>query len=111
MGMKSENILPFNWRTEIKNFERYTIDDDIILIDKPIITSTFQYPFRMDVAACFICIRGTSEGFINLKPYTANSPCLVTILPGHITEYKSISEYFVQTFVESHQENQRQTCQ
>jgi len=111
MGMKSENILPFNWRTEIKNFERYTIDDDIILIDKPIITSTFQYPYRMDVAACFICIRGTSEGSINLKTYTAKSPCLVTFLPGHIAEYKSISEYFVQTFIESHQENQRQTCQ
>ena len=97
--MKAESILPFNWRTELDNFERYTIDDDVILVDKPIITSTFQYPFRMDVTACFVCIRGISEGFINLKPYTANSPCLVTILPGHITEYKSISENFTGLFL------------
>jgi len=92
--MKVENILPFNWHTEMENFERYSIDDDIYLFDKPVITSTFQYPFRMDVTVGIICIKGTSECSINLKPYTVNGPCLITILPGQIVEYKSISDDF-----------------
>jgi len=48
----------------------------------------------MDVTACFICIKGTTECSINLKPYIAKAPCLITILPGHIVEYKSISDDF-----------------
>jgi AraC-like DNA-binding protein len=97
--MKAESILPFNWRTELENFECYTIDDDFILVDKPVIASTFQYPFRMDVTACFFCISGISEGSINLKPYTANSPCMTTFLPGHIVEIKSISDNFSGLFI------------
>ena len=97
--MKNKNILPINWQTELENHERYTIDDDVILVDKTIVTSVNQYPFRMDVTACFICIRGTSEGSINLKPYIAKSPCLATFLPGHIVEYKSVSDDFTGLFI------------
>jgi AraC-like DNA-binding protein len=97
--MKTENILPINWHTELENHRRYTIDDDVILVDKTIVFSAKQYPFRMDVTACFICIQGTSEGSINLKPYTAKSPCLVTFLPSHIVEYKSISNDFTGLFI------------
>ena len=99
MSIKSENILPFNWRTELENIESYTIDDDIILVDNPVITSTFNFPFRMDVSAGFVCIRGTSEYSVNLKPYTATAPCLITILPGQILEYKYISDDFTGLFV------------
>ena len=97
--METKNILPFNWRTELENIECYSIDDDFILIDKPIITSASQYPFRMDVTAVFVCIEGTSEGYIDLKPYTAKCPCLITFLPGHIVEYKSISDDFSGLFI------------
>ena len=92
--MKVENILPFNWRAELENYERYSIDDEIFLVDNPAITSAYQYPFRMDVTVGFICTKGTSECSINLKPYTANAPCLITIMPGQIVEYKSISDDF-----------------
>ena len=97
--MNDKNILPINWRTELENFECYIISDDIILVDKPIIASTFQYPFRMDVTACFVCTKGTSEGSIDLKSYTAKSPCLVTFSPSQIVEYKSISDDFTGLFI------------
>jgi len=97
--MKNKDILPINWHTELENHERYTIDDDVILVDKTIVTSAKQYPSRMDVTACFICISGTSEGYINLKPYTTKAPCLVTFLPEHIVEYKSISDDFTGLFI------------
>ena len=94
--MKVENILPINWHTELENHECFMIDDDVILVDKTIVTSANQYPypFRMDITACFICTGGTSEGSINLKPYTAKASCLFTFVPGSIVEYKSTSDDF-----------------
>jgi len=94
--MKNNDILPINLNAELENveFDIDSIDDGIFLLDKPIITSTFKYPFRMDVTVGIICINGTTECSINLKPYTVNGPCLITILPGQIVEYKSISDDF-----------------
>ena len=92
--MKNRHILPFNWRPEIENMEVYSIDNDLILLEKPMITSIFQYPFKLDVTAIIICIKGTTEGSINLKPYVTNGSCFITILPGQIMEYKSISDDF-----------------
>ena len=97
--MKTKNILPINWHTEFENIEVDSIDDGIFLFDKPKIISTFQYPFRMDVTVGIICIKGTTECSINLKPYTVSGPCLITILPGQIIEYKSISDDFTGSIV------------
>ena len=97
--MKNKKILPFNWRSELENIDAYSIDDDVILLDKPVITSTFQYPFKIDVNTTIICIKGTTEGKINLKPYVTSGACFITILPGHILEYKSISEDFEGLFI------------
>ena len=97
--MKPKTILPFSWRTELENMEVDSIDNDIILLDKPLITSAFQYPFKVDITAAIICIKGRTEGSINLKPYITNGPCFITILSGQIMEYKSISEDFSGLFI------------
>jgi len=97
--MKPKSILPFNWRIELENMEVNSIGDDIILLDKPVIFSIFQYPFKTDVTAAIICIKGTTTGSINLKPYTTNGPCLITIFPEQILEYESISDDFSGLFI------------
>ena len=97
--MPPPHILPVNWHTELENFERYAIGNDFILVDSPTVTSTFQYPFRMDVTACYICTKGTSEGYIDLKPYTAKGACLIMFSPGQVVEYKSISDDFTGLFI------------
>ena len=97
--MKPKSILPFNWRTELENIEVDTLDNDFILLDKPVITSTFHYPFKVDVTAVIICIKGTTEGSINLKPYTTSGSCFITIMHDQIIEYKSISEDFSGLFI------------
>ena len=99
MKTPNKTILPFNWRTELENMDVNSIGDDIILLDKPVIFSIFQYPFKMDVTAAIVCIKGTMTGSINLKPYTTTGACLVTVLPGQILEYKSISEDFTGLFI------------
>jgi AraC-like DNA-binding protein len=75
------------------------IDNDVIILEKPLITSTFQYPFKLDVTAIIICIKGTTEGSINLKPHATDGACFITVLPGQIMEYKSISEDFEGLFI------------
>ena len=97
--MKTKNILPFNWRREIENVEVHTINNDVVLLDRPVITSIFKYPFRVDVTTNIICTRGTTEGIINLKPYKIEGACLITILAGQIMEYKSISDDFSGLFI------------
>jgi AraC-like DNA-binding protein len=97
--IKNKTILPFNWRNELELEVAYSIDQDVILLDKPIITTTLEYPFKVDVTAAIICIKGKTEGVINLKPYTTDGACLITILPGQIMQYKSISEDFEGLFL------------
>ena len=97
--MKKKNILPFNWRRELENIDTFSIDDDVVLLDKPVITTTFQYPFKIDVTTIIISIKGTTEGNINLKPYVTSGTCFIVILPGDILEYKSISEDFEGLFI------------
>ena len=92
--MKTKSILPFNWRSELEDVDTVAIGNDLILLDKPVIKSAFTYPFRVDVTAAIICIKGTTEGSINMKRYITDGPSLVIILPGDIMEYKSISEDF-----------------
>jgi len=99
MRTKSKSILPFNWRTELELKEVNSIDEEVLLLDKPVITSTFQYPFKVDVTVAIISIKGTMEGNINLKPYTTNGAYLITILPGQIMQYKSISPDFEGLFL------------
>ena len=99
MKPKIKSVLPFNWRSELDINEVYSIDNDVILLDKPIITSTLEYPFKVDVTAAIICIKGKTEGVINLEPYTTDGTCLITILPGHIMQYKSISDDFEGLFL------------
>jgi len=97
--MKNRNILPFNWRQDVESLVDNSIDNDIILLDKPFIGSAFQYPFKVDVSAIIICIKGTAEGTINLKPYKTNEACLIMVLPGQIMEHKFISDDFSGLFL------------
>jgi len=99
MKTKTKAVLPFNWRTELENLELNSIDDDIILLDKPVISSAFQYPFKVDVTAAIITIKGTAEACVNLKPYTVSGANMFVILSGSIIEYKSISEDFTGLFI------------
>ena len=61
--LKTKNILPFNWRTELGFVEVDSIDNDLILLDKPIIKSIFQYPFRIDVTAVINMYQGNDGRF------------------------------------------------
>jgi AraC family transcriptional regulator, transcriptional activator of pobA len=93
-------IMPFNWRAELNDLANAdSIDNDLILLENPIIKSSFNFPFKVDVTTAIICIKGTTRGKINLKPYTTTSPCLVTILPDQFLQYEYISEDFSGLFM------------
>jgi AraC-like DNA-binding protein len=78
---------------------RDSIGNDLILLDKPVIASAFDYPFKTDVVTAIISVSGTTRGNINLRPYATQSPCLIILLPDQILEYEYISEDFSGLFV------------
>jgi AraC-like DNA-binding protein len=93
-------IASFNWLLELeKAAEVDSIDNDFILLGKPIISSAFDYPFKLDVTIGIICIEGTMKGKINLKFHTSTSPCIAIILPDQILEYEYMSKDFSGLFI------------
>lgn len=94
-----KHVLPFKWREELVNLDVNSIGSDIVLIDKPVVTAAFDYPFKIDVTTAVICLKGRTRGRINLKPYETTAPCLIVILPDQILEYEHISDDFEALFI------------
>jgi AraC-like DNA-binding protein len=94
-----KNIPSLNWRIILDDNKIDMIDNEIILFEKPVITATFQYPFKVDVTTAIICLKGTTEGAINLRPFKTTAPCLILVLPGQILEHKYLSEDFSGLFI------------
>lgn len=93
-----DNVHLLNWQVEIEDEEVFSIDNDLILLEKPIIKSTFSYPFKVDFATTFICLSGRMEGYINLKPIISSALSMTVILPGQILQYKYMSDDFTGLF-------------
>jgi AraC-like DNA-binding protein len=94
-----KKILPFNWQDEIENAKVCSIGNDFILLDKPVIKSIFQYPFKVDAVTAIICLQGTMKGITDMRAYTSHAPCLFIILPEQILQYESLSEDFSGLFI------------
>jgi len=89
----------YNWRSEFKNTNGDAIGDDFIMFENPIISSAFDYPFKVDVITGIICTKGTMKGAVNLKRYTTTAPCFYIVLPDQILEFEEFSEDFEGLFV------------
>jgi len=88
-------MAPYNWRAELENIAEYdSIDDDFVLLDSIVNSRAFDYPFKLDVTVAMICVKGTTRGKINLKPFTSASPGLTVILPDQILEHGYVSDDF-----------------
>ncbi|MDR1895557.1 MAG: helix-turn-helix domain-containing protein [Prevotellaceae bacterium] len=101
MKKEKNTILPFNWQAEINVSEMCSIGNDFILVDTPFRLSAFDYPFKLDSNCMMISTRGSAKGTVNLKPYTAEAPCVVTLLAEQILEYQtfSVSDDFAGFFI------------
>jgi AraC-like DNA-binding protein len=93
-------IISFNWRAELENMADVdAIGNDFILLDNPVVTPAFNYPFKVDVTIAIICTKGTMKGSFKLKPYTSQAPCLIVVLADQILQHEYISEDFEGFFV------------
>jgi AraC-like DNA-binding protein len=88
----------FNWQVNIDGADITSIGNDLILLEKPIIKSIFDYPFKVDVTTAIICLSGSMKGFVNLKPVVSSTSTLTTILPGQILQYEDITDDFTGFF-------------
>jgi len=94
-----KNIQFFDWQEDIEKEKITSIDNDFILLEKPIIKSMFQYPFKADMVTALICLSGKTEGYINLKPYATTASSLTIIMSDQILQHKSMSEDFTGLFI------------
>ena len=68
------------------------IGDDFIMVDDISEVPLFEYPAKIDLAIMCICLKGSIEGSINLKPYSFSKNSLFITLPGQIVQYSYKSE-------------------
>lgn len=95
-----KSIQFLDWQQiEVGKEEIASIGNDIILLEKPIIKSFFDYPFKVDMTVGLICLSGKADGYINLKPYSGIAPSMTIILPDQILQHKYISEDFAGLFI------------
>ncbi|MFT4154005.1 helix-turn-helix domain-containing protein [Parafilimonas sp.] len=94
-----KSILPFNWQEQLSGLEADSIGNDFILIDKPLILPTFNYPFKVDVTTGIICLKGTTSGRINMERIETKSPGFIIIMPDQILQYEYVSEDFSALFI------------
>lgn len=94
--MKRNKVNIFNWQSILENSTEniYTIGNDFILLENPIIPASFDHPFKTDVTAVLILTGGVTKGKINLVSYTTIAPCMVIMPSNQIMEYEYISEDF-----------------
>jgi len=82
-----------NW-SEFENKHVDAIGKDFILPEENLLQFNHNYPFKIDVAAAVICIKGSLECFINMQPIKAAAPCFVILLPDQILEHEFVSSDF-----------------
>lgn len=88
-------IKKYDWRNEIEELAGIDhIGTDIFLLDKPFSYPFPEHPFKIDALSALICTKGVTRGKINLKPCTAEAPCLILMLPGQILEFEYVGEDF-----------------
>jgi YesN/AraC family two-component response regulator len=94
-----EDILPFEWNAESVHEKIYSIDNKLILLEKPVIDSSRKYPFRMDIAVAIICLRGTMKGMVDMMPYNMQGPCFFIFSAKQILQHESFSDDFQGLFI------------
>jgi AraC-like DNA-binding protein len=90
-----KKISQLNWKAILKDIDNvYSIGEDFILLEKPVILMAFEHPFKVDAVTIIICTAGTFRGKMNLQQYETQSPCMVIVLAGQILEYEYSSDDF-----------------
>ncbi|KAA6314792.1 hypothetical protein EZS27_034648, partial [termite gut metagenome] len=95
-----KNIIPFNLLDKVGSSEDYiAIEEDIILFEPKHIELMLGYPFKIDVVLVAVCLQGMLKGSISLKPYAAQSPFFVLLLPNQILQQEFVSKDFKGLFI------------
>lgn len=91
-----ENDVRFlNWRKMLEDSEhQVSIDDDIILLREPVISSYISTPFKVDVFTAIIILEGKMKGRIDLIPYNLETSGIIVLMPGQVLEQEYISPDF-----------------
>lgn len=83
-----------NLRSELRNNRCFlSMDNDFYIFDVSS-NALANYPFKIDMNVCCICLRGESKGKINLTPYRLSASNMSVNVSGQILEQEYISKDF-----------------
>ncbi|MDR1022308.1 MAG: helix-turn-helix domain-containing protein [Prevotellaceae bacterium] len=94
-----KRILPFDWRKRLENTEYYSVGNDFILLEKPVIIDILDYPFKLNVMLSIICLKGTMKGSVNMQSYVLEAPAVTVVFPDQIISAGQFSEDFSGLFI------------
>ena len=94
-----KNVIPFILFEDLEKPQGFSIENDIILFERHHIDFVLNCPFKVGVVIVLVCLRGTLKGFINMKPYTSQSPCCILVQPNQILQQEFVSEDFDGLFI------------
>lgn len=89
----------FDWASELNNVIIDAIDRDLVLLENPVVSAQFDFPFKLDVTTAIICTSGEIAGSMNMKKSVSKAPCMITVLPDQILEYEGMSPDFKGYFI------------
>ncbi|MBZ4656895.1 MAG: AraC family transcriptional regulator, transcriptional activator of pobA [Bacteroidota bacterium] len=102
--MYHKAISLFDWRSEVNLEKADAIGEDLILLEDPVVHSSFNNPLKVDIAAVIICTMGSMEGRVNLKHFIMKAPALFVVLPHQILELREYSrDFYGYYIIMSHQ--------
>ncbi len=82
----------FNWRTEIKKNNAYSVGEEIILLKDPNFFSNINYPVKLDLTIAIVCMKGGLKVNVNLKEYDVQDPALIVVISDQIVQFKKIDK-------------------
>lgn len=94
-----KNIRSLNWHRQLDEIENIDhIDGNFYIYENKAIRPV-QYPFRIDMTVCCICLEGNACGRIDMRPYTIKAPAISITMPGQVMEHISSSSDFSGIFI------------
>ena len=95
----AKSLETINWFLELENVDVDRVDNDFLLLNRPIFRFIPNYPFKSNAVTGIICAKGEMKGSINLKEQTFRAPGLAVVLADQLIQFDSVSKDFAGLFI------------
>ncbi|MDP4201606.1 MAG: helix-turn-helix domain-containing protein [Bacteroidota bacterium] len=95
----AKSIATINWFLELENVNVDRIENEYLVLDRPIFRFLPNDPFKSDVVTAIICTKGEIRGSINLQEQIFKAPGLAIVMSEQLIQFDSVSPDFAGLFI------------